>query len=374
MSRRRIENPPASDDLIIPQHADELPAVMSRRYDRLERSLSFPTSRLSVQRLDETLMKVNTATLPTSTALVICLLTQLQSDEPQPAPPSTNQRVPLISPAASTSTGLLLETPLDISKVTREDFIEMMSTIGREKIAKPWTDPIVNLPAHMRQDVEGLTFEEVKAYMFQARRLFDAGEAIPVSDVGLISTQEDIIRQPMLNHIAGFQNDVARVYLLVQRTASDHGWSYFSIVQDMTLDPPLDYFAQVLDPEPVFYGQNCYKCHSSGPLAIHPAREDLVIDAQLAAEVSQFIADQPRSRFYFPESDPMQERGAPLPLEFCSECHAEDGIRGPLFQEHSHPMRILVDFGYMPPDRRLTRDEVSQLKSWLEAKAKSRLR
>ena len=43
----------------------------------------------------------------------------------------------------------------------------------------------------------------------------------------------------MLNHIAGFSNSVARVYLLVQKTSKDDAWSYFSIVQDLTVTPVL---------------------------------------------------------------------------------------------------------------------------------------
>jgi hypothetical protein len=62
--------------------------------------------------------------------------------------------------------------------------------------------------------------------MMEVKRLFDTGNAIPLSDVGLVSTQEDVIRQPMLNHIAAFSNSVVPAYLLVQRTASGKGWSY----------------------------------------------------------------------------------------------------------------------------------------------------
>jgi hypothetical protein len=34
----------------------------------------------------------------------------------------------------------------------------------------------------------------------------------------------------------------------------------------------------------------------------------------------------------------------------------------------SHPIRILVDFGYMPPNRRLKPEEIAELKAWLEKK------
>ncbi|MBN8248432.1 MAG: cytochrome c, partial [Verrucomicrobia bacterium] len=196
----------------------------------------------------------------------------------------------------------------------------------------------------------------------------DAGMAVPVSDVGLISTQEDVIRQPMLNHIAGFSNDVVRVYLLVQKTASDTGWSYYSIVQDLTRTPVRDHFAELKAAGPKFEGTSCYKCHSSGPLAIHPTRADLVADAGLAAALNQFIAEQPRSEFLFPADSPKPETGPPLTLKFCTRCHSDDGDRATLHRVHSHPIRVLVDFGYMPPNRRLTAEEVAELKAWLDQK------
>ncbi|QDT72966.1 c-type cytochrome [Lacipirellula limnantheis] len=276
---------------------------------------------------------------------------------------------PAIAPAKSTETGLLLEPPLDLAWYTREKFVEQSSTVGVEKIRKAWTSPVVPLDAPTRPEARGLTEEEVKHYMREAKRRFDRGGAIPVSDVGLISTQEDVIRQPMLNHISAFENDAVRVYLLVQKTASDAGWGYFAIVQDMTLDPPRDYYAQIHTESDIrFEGTSCYKCHSSGPLAIHPAREDLVLDAKLAAAFNQHVSEQVRSEFHFPSNSPMPPQGKALALEACTACHAEDGVRAPLYQVHSHPIRVLVDFGYMPPDERLSPEEITELRAWLDAK------
>ena len=276
--------------------------------------------------------------------------------------------VRLIPPAVSTGTGLLLEPALTLPEFTREKFAAAMATVGPEKIHKSWTSPVVALPPHPRSDAHGLTLEEVKTYMTAARERFALGEAIPLSDVGLISTQEDVIRQPMLNHIAAFSNSVARVYLLVQKTASDKNWSYFSIVQDLTVSPILDYFAELKKTGPKFEGTSCYKCHSSGPLAIHPARADLVLDAPLAAAIGRHIAEQPRSKFIFPEDSPKPPTGQPLKLKFCARCHSEDGDRDRLYQVQSHPIRVMVDFGYMPPNRRLKPEEIAELKAWLEQK------
>lgn len=283
-------------------------------------------------------------------------------------PPSTaaGPELALIKPAVSTGTGLLLEPPLDLSHYSTEDFMAMSSTVGVDKIHKKWTTAVVALPPHGRADVHGLTEQEVKEYMVQARRLFDQGKAVPISDVGLISTQEDVIRKPMLNHISAFSNAVARVYLLVQRTSTDKGWGYYSIVQDLTTQPPWDYFAELKGESVKFEGATCYKCHSSGPLAIHPARADLVNDPKLAAAISKHIADQPLSRFHFPEGETPADYGKPLALRFCSKCHDADGDRMPLFKVHAHPIRILVDFGYMPPRRSLNPAEIAELKAWLE--------
>lgn len=274
----------------------------------------------------------------------------------------------LIAPAKSLGTGLPYLPDLDLSKFSRADFIEATSTVGTNRIGKTWTNAIVSLPPHSRPDPHGLTEEEVKAYMAQARDLFDDGKAIPMSDVGLISTQEDVIRQPMLNHISAFSNSVARVYLLVQKTLSGKGWGYFSIVEDMTVNPPMDYFADMNGRRIRFEKKECYKCHSSGPLAIHPAREDLVIDAALAAAISKHIAKQPLADFYLPPNEQKIDYGKPMTLEFCTKCHDTDGIRQPLYRVHSHPIRILADYGYMPPKHPLKTNEVAELKAWLEEK------
>jgi hypothetical protein len=280
----------------------------------------------------------------------------------------TDSRPATWDPVRSTGSGLLLEPPLDLHKFTREEFLEISGSVGKEKINKQWTNAVKQLPPHSRKGVNGLAQHEVKDYMLQARQLFDEGAAIPISDVGLISTQEDIIRRPMFNHISAFSNETARVYLLVQKTYGDKGWGYFSIVQDQTTDPWVDYFAEIKGKDVKLEGISCYKCHSSGPLAIHPVREDLVSDARLAAALSEYIAEQPISQFHFPSHETPPDYGTPLKLKACAECHDKGAVRAPLFRVHSHPIRILADFGYMPPKHRLTADEAAELKAWLEQK------
>lgn len=309
-----------------------------------------------------------------SSRAVACLFglafvsTLLPAGPAESAEPAKDNGPKLIAPVVSTGTGLLLEPALTLPEFTREKFEAAMATVGPEKIYKRWTNAVVTLPPHPRENVKGLTGDEIRAYMLAAKDLFTRGEAVPTSEVGLISTQEDVIRQPMLNHIAAFSNSVVRVYLLVQKTASDKGWSYFSIVQDLTVSPVLDYFAELKKSGPKFEGTSCYKCHSSGPLAIHPAREDLVLDAKLAAAIGHHIAEQPRSRFVFPKDSPKPPTGLPLTMKFCARCHSEDGDRDRLYQVQSHPIRVMVDFGYMPPDRRLKPEEIAELKAWLERK------
>jgi hypothetical protein len=299
-------------------------------------------------------------------AILLAALTALHSDDS--SKPGETAELKLIKPATPSGTGLLLQPPLDLSKFTTEEFNTLSSSVGLDRIHKKWTSPVTPLPPHPRDGVHGLTEDEVKAYMVEVRRLFKKGESIPISDAGLISTQEDVIRRPMLNHIAAFSNAVARVYLLVQKTSTDKDWGYFSIVQDLTMEPPVDYFADLNGSGVKFEGISCYKCHSSGPLAIHPARGDLVSDPLLAAAISKHIATQPISHFHFPERETPPDYGKPLTLKFCARCHQPDGDRLPLFKVHSHPMRVLVDFGYMPPNRPLKPDEIAELKAWLEKK------
>ena len=275
----------------------------------------------------------------------------------------------LIKPAKSLGTGLPFLPDLDLSKFSREEFLRLSASVGTNRIGKTWTDPVVALPPHPRAEAKGsngLSLQEVKTYMDEARRLFKEGKANPLSDVGLVSTQEDVIRKPMLNHIAAFSNDVMRAFLLVQKTSTDKDWGYFAIVQDMTLQPPLDYFADMNGPEIKFEGHECYKCHSSGPLAIHPAREDLVLDAKLAAAIGRHIAKGPLSNYYWPPTEKKRDYGKPMTFEFCTKCHEADGVRQPLYPVHSHPIRIYVDYGYMPPKHPLTTEQIAQLKAWLD--------
>ena len=92
------------------------------------------------------------------------------------------------------------------------------------------------------------------------------------------------------------------------------------------------------------------------------------VDAPLAAAIGRHIAEQPRSQFVFPQDSPKPPTGAPLTLKFCARCHSEDGDRDRLYQVQSHPIRVMVDFGYMPPNRRLKPEEIAELKAWLEHK------
>ena len=287
-----------------------------------------------------------------------------------PIASAEREKIDLIKPAKSLGTDLPFLPDLDLSKFSREEFIRLTSSVGTNRIGKQWTNAVVELPPHPRADVKGLSLEEVTGYMHQIRRLFKEGHANPLSDVGLVSTQEDVIRRPMLNHIAAFSNEVVRAFLLVQKTSTDQDWGYFAIVQDMTLPTPLDYFADMNGKEIKFEGHECYKCHSSGPLAIHPARADLVLDPELAAAIGRHIAKGPLSNYYWPPTEKKRDYGQPIEFEFCTKCHEADGIRQPLYRVHSHPIRIYVDYGYMPPKHPLTPDQIAQLKTWLDEKQK----
>ena len=284
------------------------------------------------------------------------------SDEPVDKDANVTPNAPVIS----RGTGLLRQPPLSLSDFTHAQFVAAMDTVAHQAVHKAWTTPVVPLPLLSHPHETGLDHEQVMAYMTEARRLFEAGQASPVSDVGLISSQEDVVRQPMLNTIAAFSNREVRAYILVQKMRSSSEWASFSIVQDLTVRPARDYYARFKEAGPKFLGRSCYACHASGPLAIRPARPDLVSDPQLAAAISHFIAEQPRSEPFFPDTAPRPPTGSPLTLPFCARCHVEGGQRDRLYQIQSHPIRVLVDFGYMPPNRHLSPAEVSQLKAWLD--------
>ncbi|MCA9151072.1 MAG: hypothetical protein KDA92_17295, partial [Planctomycetales bacterium] len=113
-------------------------------------------------------------------AMMVCAARGVAQESHSAAtPPAVDEEVPDIAPAVSTQTGLLLEPPLTLPELTRERFIELVSTVGKERIGRPWTSPVTKLPAHQRTAVQGLTHEEVQAYMVQAKQLFDEGRAVP---------------------------------------------------------------------------------------------------------------------------------------------------------------------------------------------------
>ena len=283
------------------------------------------------------------------------------------APPTVRQATAALKPVVSKNSGLLLEPPVDLSQFSREEFLRVSSTVGADRINKKWTTAITPLPPHGRTQVMGLTEAEVQAYMRTARQLFESGKSTPISDVGLVSSQEDVVRRPMFNHVAGFSNETAHVYLLVQKTTLNEHWGYFSIVQDRTTQPPMNYFAELKEREIKMEAVSCYKCHASGPLAIHPAREDLVNDPALLKDFNDHIAALPLSRMHYPAHDPAPAYGEPLSLPACAKCHAEDADRAPLFRAHAHSIRVLVDFGHMPPRRPLSPADLTTLKAWLHS-------
>ncbi len=285
-------------------------------------------------------------------------------EKARPAPPTA------LKPIASTGSGMLLQPPIDLTRITRQDFEACSSAVGKDKVWRPWTSAITPLPSPPRRGeaARALTEREVREIMNQARDAFDAGKSAPVSDIGLVSTHEDVNRKPMYNHVAAFAGPSVNAYLLVQMLAGEDHWGYFSIVQDLATDPPTDYFGDLQVPGIKFEKNHCYKCHSSGPLAVYPAREDLVSDVPLLTAINRHIAEQPTSRIHPPGHEKPDEYGAPLKLAACTKCHDADASRGPLYRVHSYPIRLLVDFGHMPPGRRLKPDELTELKSWLEAK------
>lgn len=273
-----------------------------------------------------------------------------------------------LGPVASTGSGILVEPPVDLSRFTRREFEAYSATVGPGKIRRPWTAAVTPLPPRPGGGDRPLTRPEVAAVMLQLRDRFDAGAAAPVSDVGLISTHEDVNRKPMYNHVAAFGNAAVDAYLLVQSLAGDNHWGYFALVQDRAVDPPAAYFAEIKGRDVQFEGKSCFKCHSSGPLAVHPARADLVSDVPLLRAINRHIAEQPAPQLRLPDHERPDDYGPPLKLAACTKCHDPDANRGPLYRAQAHPIRMLVDFGYMPPGRRLDPAELAALRSWLETK------
>ncbi len=224
---------------------------------------------------------------------------------------------------------IALKPALTSARVHAEKFEWETATVGAEKIHKPWKSPVVALLPHPRADARGLTPDEAKDLHGAGEADVQRGEAVPVSDVGLISTQEDVIRRPDAQpHAAVLQCGGPGLFLLVQRTVTDKDWALLLHRAGSDRRAALDYFAEVKPSGPKFEGTSCQGVMLSGPLAIHlGAQGSGTRRAQLAAAVSQHIAEQPRSVFAFPEDSPKPPTGELLRLKFCARCHSEDGDR-----------------------------------------------
>ena len=91
-----------------------------------------------------------------------------------------------------------------------------------------------------------------------------------------------------------------------------------------------------------------------------------MLAAQFAAAVGRHLTEQPRLEFLFPADSPKPPTPELLTFNFCAPCQSEDGARARRHEPQSHPIRVMVDFGYVPPNRSLKPEEVPRLKAWLE--------
>ena len=80
------------------------------------------------------------------------------------------------------------------------------------------------------------------------------------------------------------------------------------------------------------------------------------------------IADQPRSRFVFPSDSPRPPTGSPLTPEVLRPVSFRGRRRDTLYQLQSHPIRVLVDFGFHATQPTAEAGGMPEPKAWLDRK------
>ena len=173
-----------------------------------------------------------------------------------------------------------------------------------------------------------------------------------------------VIGHPQIHSVYAFRNQQFDVWFLRSKILS-RDWDQWALVQDKRIEPNVAYYFQYRNGRPsrVDETNDCYRCHSNGPRAIHPGRSDLVNGREYIDEINKHCAEQIQVQIDF--GDPRPDFGPELAIADCTDCHSTGADRGPLFRIQSHSIRAMITRGIMPPDGELSREGGLRLERWL---------
>ncbi len=183
----------------------------------------------------------------------------------------------------------------------------------------------------------------------------------------LVSLQSSIhAKQPMLNSIVLFSGTTADLWILRQRQMLYDGtdaWHTYGIVVDHSTESSTASYFEVFPTGLLFSGEKCFECHASGPRALRPLRDDLILNRAVADDFNRRIEGYGAVATYFPDRDRASDHGSALTLGFCASCHGIE--RGLLYRRQAESIRSLVAVGAMPREGRLTSEQLAELDAWL---------
>lgn len=182
-----------------------------------------------------------------------------------------------------------------------------------------------------------------------------------------------VLGEPQIHSVHGFRNESFDVWFLLTKTfgeqkASAEPWDQWALVQDKRAQPHLASFFHYEQGRPVLSNAkaDCYRCHSNGPRALDPGRQDLVSGWEYVDEINDYCRGLVGVQADF--DGPRPDFGPELAVSDCTDCHATGADRGPLHRIQAHAIRAAIARGRMPPDGRLSREGALELERWLEAK------
>lgn len=176
-----------------------------------------------------------------------------------------------------------------------------------------------------------------------------------------------VLGEPQIHSVHGFRNEHFDVWFLLSKTFSGP-WEQWAIVQDKRIEPNVASFFHFAKGRPIAsrVATDCSRCHTNGPRALHPGRQDLVTGGEYLAEVNDYCASLVGVQADF--GGPRPDFGPELAVADCTGCHATGADRGPLHRVQSHAIRAAIARGRMPPDGPLSREGAIAIERWLENK------
>jgi len=176
-----------------------------------------------------------------------------------------------------------------------------------------------------------------------------------------------VLGEPQIHSVHGFRNDSFDVWFLLTKTFAG-AWDQWALVQDKRVTPPLASFFHYEQGKPVLSNvkSDCYRCHSNGPRALDPGRQDLVSGWEYVDEVNDYCRSLVGVQADF--DGPKPEFGPELAVADCTGCHATGADRGPLHRIQAHAIRAAIARGRMPPDGRISHEGSIALERWLDGK------